>query len=254
MISNVNERYGTGLYQGNGNSLVASVNEDIAKIIRPAELYDLREVIGFYIRAYSLGNLKRQVQHAIAVCPPREKQVVGAFLRLYELHERRLEGAVELGGFLESCSLAFGVAENIAGSWLVGLGMINAYYYHSVKIKHLSWDMPAWAHAASAEIVDNPRQFGISVFASDDSVKEMKDPQAKDLVRWVYANAHSGLIEVYNEWTSGKRGYDKEHGEGAFDRELGRLVKVGGVAMMSATGRKTTDYSIHINPEALILL
>lgn len=256
IIGNIDERCQARMYDGDGRSLVSSVKSDLTKIVPLDELSKLEACVDFFIRGDCLGALKRHVEHAIELCSPAEKQVVGALLRLYELSGRALEGALEPEGFLHSCSVAYDIETEIAEKWLVSLGLANRYYYSSTYIKHSAWNITEWAHSALSEIAQNPSQFGISVFTPSALSEAVAQTQAREFIEWSASqvgNISHGIIE-FPEWEEGKRKLDGRHGTGTFDGQLGQLVEVGAIAIISTTGRNVRGYSVYINPNVLAML
>jgi len=86
----------------------------------------------------------------------------------------------------------------------------------------------------------------------NDLLEEMKKDKAKDLFAWMLSRLQGriqGIIR-FDEWEQGKSNY----GSIDFENQLGRLVSLGGITMVSSIGRNIEGYYVCLSPEALTAL
>jgi hypothetical protein len=253
VIDNIDSRCRMHLYPGDGRSLVDEVKQDVLRIIRFEQMENLNDSIGFFLRFYVSSTMQRHILHAIELASEEQRRVVAALVWLFDLGgPGHFQGAMEPTGFLLACRAAFGIPEKTVEQWLVGLGLANRYVYSSTYITHPAWNVPEWSLSAIQEIAKHRQNFRIHSGQVNDLVEEMKNEKARNLFNWMLSSLQGGTQGIirFDEWEQGKSNY----GSIDFENQLGRLVSLGGMTMVSSTGRNIEGYYLCLNPEALAAL
>lgn len=234
--------------------MVSEVEADISKNIPNGVLAGLCECVTYFIVAQFLDALRRRVVHAIELNTRPRKLVVKALLRLHKFAGKEIMGDFEPEGFLDSCKSTYGIEAETAQKYLIGLSLVNRYANYSTNIN--MWMIPKWAHAALFQINKNPYEFGISACTQSELGNQLLRTQAKELITWLVDQLDNPLRGVigFSNWEKGKQEFDNRFEFGDFAYQIGQLLKVGAVAVLSNTNVNTRGYRVYINPDGLELL